>query len=55
MYYENNLDIAINVKKPLNKKIQILENFRKKNHKIWSSYEEEIPITKFNSGSKRKR
>ena len=26
--------------------IQILENFRKKNHQIWSSYEEEIPITK---------
>ena len=31
----------------------ILEKFRKKNHQIWSSYEEEILITKFNCGSKK--
>ena len=32
----------------------ILEKFRKKNHQIWSSYEGEIPIIKFNSRLKRK-
>ena len=30
-------------------------DFRKKNHQIWSSYEGEIPITKFHSGLKRKK
>ena len=32
----------------------ILEKFRKKNHQIRSSYEGEIPITKFSSRLKRK-
>ena len=30
-----------------------LEKFRKKKHQIWSSYEEEILVTNFNSGLKR--
>jgi len=30
-----------------------LEKFRKKKHRIWSSYEEEILVTNFNSGLKR--
>ena len=33
----------------------ILEKIRKKNSQIWSSYEGEIPITKFHSGLKRKK
>ena len=30
-------------------KIMILENFRKKNNHIWSSYEKDIPIINFSS------
>jgi len=30
-----------------------LEKFRKKKHRIWCSYEEEILVTNFNSGLKR--
>ena len=33
-------------------KIMILENFRKKNNHIWSSYEKDIPIINFSSESK---
>jgi len=49
-------EIIIDLQKnAITRKNMILEKFRKKNHQIWSSYEEEILITKFNSRSKRKR
>ena len=48
-------EIINDLKNAITQKNIILEKFRKKNHQIWSSYEEEILITKFNSGSKRKR
>jgi hypothetical protein len=31
----------------------ILQKLRNKNLQIWSSYEDDIPITNFNSGLKR--
>ena len=43
----------VNIQTDNNKwKIVILENFRKKNNHIWSSYEKDIPIINFSSESK---
>ena len=37
----------------IKRKNMILEKFKKKNHRIWSSYAGEIPVKKFNSELKR--
>ena len=37
----------------IKRKNMILEKIKKKNHRIWSSYEGEIPVKNFNSELKR--